>query len=298
MYLWRRLAGRDWLIANEEPLRSQAGDRLAIIEQPARQRLELEVACRSAAEGRRLVTGFGGRIKKLPRDWLKRFLRKQKTKPIKIGDRLLISNVGGTSASRVRAGPAISRRQGRSHIVIPAGAAFGTGAHATTTMSLRLLARVMKSGRDGSPSRPSNSSDASEKRPYHLIVDLGTGSGILALAAGCLGARRVVAIDIDPIAISTAKENARRNKIDNVSFRLADVRRWRFPGKIDIVTANLFSELLIEILPKLKRVRWLILSGILREQERDLVRALKRNKINVLEVRRRGKWVAMLTTLS
>src|ERR1700704_2717069 len=129
MYLWRRLAGRDWLIANEEPLRSQAGDRLAIIEQPARQRLELEVACRSDAEGRRLVTGFGGRVKKLPRDWLKRFLRKQKTKPIKIGDRLLISNVGGTSASRVRAGPAISRRQGRSHIVIPAGAAFGHGAH-------------------------------------------------------------------------------------------------------------------------------------------------------------------------
>ena len=139
---------------------------------------------------------------------------------------------------------------------------------------------------------------ARRMRSPELVVDLGTGSGILALAAACLGARRVIAIDIDPISISTAKENARRNKIDNVSFRLADVRRWRFPGKIDIVTANLFSELLVEIVPKLKRVRWLILSGILREQERDLVRALKRNKINVLEVRRRGKWVAVLATLS
>ena len=191
-----------------------------------------------------------------------------------------------------------SRRRGRSHIVIPAGAAFGTGAHATTAMSLRLLERVMKSGRDGSPSRPSNSSDAAEKRPCHLVVDLGTGSGILALAAKLLGAKRVLGLDNDPMAISTAKGNARRNKIDNVTFRLTDVRRWKPSRKIDIVTANLFSESLIEILPRLKRARWLILSGILREQERDLVRALKRNKINLLEVRRRGKWVAVFATVS
>jgi ribosomal protein L11 methylase PrmA len=100
------------------------------------------------------------------------------------------------------------------------------------------------------------------------------------------------------MAISTAKENARRNNIDNVSFRLADVQRWKPSRAIDIITANLFSELLIEILPKLKRVRWLILSGILREQESDLMRALKRNKITLLEVRRRGKWVAVLATVS
>src|SRR3981081_4717795 len=125
MYLWRRLAGRDWLIANEDCLQSQAGDRLAIIEQPARQRLELEVACRSDAEGRRLVTGFGGRVKKLPRDWLNSILPTKKPKRSKSGDRLFIPNVEGTPASRVRAGPAISRRQGSSHVVIPAGAAFG-----------------------------------------------------------------------------------------------------------------------------------------------------------------------------
>jgi ribosomal protein L11 methyltransferase len=254
MYLWRRLAGRNWVIANEESLRSQAGDRLAIIEQLARKRLELEVVCKSAAEGRKLVAEFGGRVKKLPRDWHKRLLSKQKTKPIKIGDRRLI---------------------------IPAGAAFGTGTHATTAMSLRLLVR------------------ASQKLKLRWsMVDLGTGSGILALAAKRLGARQAIGIDIDPIAISTAKGNARRNRIDDVSFRLTDVRRWKSSRKIDIVTANLFSELLIEILPKLKQARWLILSGILRDQERDLVHALKRNKIDLLEVRRRGKWVAVLATVS
>src|ERR1700676_2471130 len=231
MYLWRRLAGRDWVIANEQRLRSQAGDQLTIIEQLGRKRLELQVACTSAAKGRKLAAAFGGRIKKLPRDWLKRFLSKQKTKPIKIGNRQLI---------------------------IPAGAAFGTGAHTTTAMSLVLLGHVTRRWKLG-----------------WSLVDLGTGSGILALAAGCLGAKRVIGIDVDPFAISTAKENARRNKIDNVGFRLADMRHWKFPRKIDIITANLFSELLIEILPKARRVKWLILSGILREQEKDLVRALQ-----------------------
>jgi len=131
-------------------------------------------------------------------------------------------------------------------------------------------------------------------KPGWSLVDLGTGSGILALAAKCFGAKRVVAIDTDPTAIATAKENARLNKIDNLDFQLADVRRWNSPRKIDIVTANLFSELLIEILPKLKRSRRLILSGVLRGQEKELIRALQRNKIDIVQVQRRRKWVAIL----
>jgi ribosomal protein L11 methyltransferase len=126
------------------------------------------------------------------------------------------------------------------------------------------------------------------------LLDLGTGSGILALAAARFGAKRVIAIDDDPVAIATARANARRNKINNIDFRVADVRRWKFPKQIDIITANLFSELLIEILPKIKRTQRLILSGILREQETRLVRALKRNGIVIVEMRRRGKWIAIL----
>ena len=126
------------------------------------------------------------------------------------------------------------------------------------------------------------------------LLDLGTGSGILALAAARFGAKRIIAVDNDPIAIATAKENARRNKIEHVDFRVADVRGWKFPARIDIITANLFSELLIEILPKLKRAEWLILSGVIREQERELVYALDRNGIAVVETRRRWKWIAIL----
>jgi ribosomal protein L11 methyltransferase len=241
MYLWRRLTTRQWWIRHEDFFAAHFGERLAVIERRDRKRLQIEVICDSP----RPLKKFGGRVKKLPRDWLKKILRKQQTKPLKIGNRTLI---------------------------IPAGAAFGTGEHATTAMSLQMLKRL---------------------RAPESVVDLGTGSGILALAARCLGAKRAIGIDIDPTAISTAKANARRNKIDQVRFRVADVRRWKFPRKIDIVTANLFSELLIEILPQLRRARRLILSGVLREQERDLVRALRRHKIDVVRVRRRGKWIAI-----
>jgi ribosomal protein L11 methyltransferase len=143
-------------------------------------------------------------------------------------------------------------------------------------MSLRLLEKMTR-----------------RKKPQ-LVVDLGTGSGILALAASSFGAKHVVAVDIDPMAIATAETNARLNKIENVDFQLGDVRRWTSGRGIDIATANLFSELLIPILPKLKRSSCLILSGVLRTQEKEFVRALRCHKINVVEVRRRGKWIAVL----
>jgi ribosomal protein L11 methyltransferase len=274
MYLWRRRASQKWWRDNEKRLRAAAGDQLAIIDEAGRKRLQLEVASSSRAELQSLVKEFGGRVLKLPHDWLKRFARKQKRKPLDIGKRLIITNVGGTSVSRR------SRHQGPSHLIIPAGLAFGTGEHATTAMSLGILEKLTR-----------------KWEPDWSIVDLGTGSGILVLAAERLGARRLIGIDNDPTAISTAKENARLNKISNVQFRIGDVRRWKFPRNIDIFTANLFSELLIEILPKLKAARWMILSGILRNQERDVTRALRRHKIDIVQVRRRGKWVAILTAL-
>ena len=96
------------------------------------------------------------------------------------------------------------------------------------------------------------------------------------------------------MAIATAKQNAKLNKVRNVKFQVADVSRWQFPRGIDVVSANLFSELLIEILPALSEARWLILSGILRNQEPGVRRAVTRANHEILDVRRRGKWVAML----
>jgi ribosomal protein L11 methyltransferase len=259
MYLWRKAAGEKWWRGNELGLHTIAGDRLVVIERPNCKQLQLEIAANRRIDLQTIAKRFGGHVEKLSRDWLKSALRR-KTKPIKVGNQRL---------------------------AIPAGTAFGTGEHATTAMCLRFLEKLTRDWNHG-----------------WSILDLGTGSGILALAAKLLGAKDAIGIDNDPIAIRTAKQNAQLNKIRGVEFRVGDVRGWERArrrlrldsgAQTDIVTANLFSELLIEIVPTLTCARWLILSGILRLQERELRRTLARNKIEIVEVRQSGKWVAMLT---
>src|SRR6266705_1128670 len=90
MYLWRRLASQKWWRGNEEELSVVAGDRLAIIEEAGRKRLRLEVASSSRTQLQNLTKQFGGRVEKLPADWQRRFSRKRKTKPLRIGRRLII----------------------------------------------------------------------------------------------------------------------------------------------------------------------------------------------------------------
>lgn len=271
MHLWHKLAEARWISAHENVLRARSRGRLVIISEPGRKRLRLEIACASRDDSQKLIDEFGGRAEKWPRNWLQRFDDLQKSKPLKIGNRLSICNVRRDSATR------LSRDKGWPHILIPASAAFGTGRHATTAMSLRILERLTRRWRKG-----------------WSLVDLGTGSGILAVAAKRFGAERVTGIDIDPKAISIAKVNARLNKIGSVDFRLGDLRNWKPIGARDIVAANLYSELLIEILPKLKRNNWLILSGVLRKQEDNLLRVLQRNNMAIVNVKRRGKWIAVL----
>jgi len=277
MFVWRKRASAVWLAANEASSCEIGGHRLAIISRPDRKSAIAEIAGSSRRNLEKIRSRFGGTIEKLPRDWLKEFSRSQISEPIKIGNRLTIYR-SVTSKNR-------SRNKNRS-LLIPASAAFGTGEHPTTAMSLRLLERCTRFW-------GAQAASLRSPEPERTLLDLGSGTGILALAAARFGAKRVIAIDDDPVAIATARANARRNKLDNIDFRVADVRRWSFPRRIEIITANLFSELLIEILPKLKRAQRLILSGILRDQEAQFVRALKRNGIAIVETRRRGKWIAI-----
>jgi ribosomal protein L11 methyltransferase len=306
MHLWRKLADRHWLSAHENSLQARSRGRLVIISRPGRKRLQLEIACTSRDLSRKLIEEFGGHAEKWPRDWLKRFADLNKSKPLKIGKRLLISTTASSPAKRGTfhgvgrsrqlpyvthhppKGPLLSARlrttrSGRFSarqplfLVIPACAAFGTGGHATTAMSLRLLERLSRKWEKG-----------------WSLADLGTGSGILALAAKRFGAGRVTGIDIDPRAISIAKANARLNKIDNADFRLGDVRRWKPGVRWDVIAANLYNELLISVVPKLRRSNWLILSGVLHRQEAELLRVLQKNNMEIASVKRRGKWIALM----
>jgi ribosomal protein L11 methyltransferase len=270
VHLWRKTAERHWVKAHEDLLQTYAHGQLVIVRRPGRKRLELEIVCHSRSDSSALLKEFGGRIEALPRNWLERFARGD-SKAIKIGKRLVVSSVGGTLVSR------LSRHKGHSHIIIPASLAFGTGEHATTAMALRFLEQLTRCW-----------------NPGWSLADLGTGSGILALAAKCFGAGRVVGIDNDPAAISVAKSNGRLNKIRGASFQLGDVHKWNPAQKVDVITANLYSDLLIEILPKLRGGRYLILSGILRSQQDELVRALQRNHLDIINMKRRGKWMGIL----
>ena len=293
MYLWRRTAEIRWLKAREDLLQAHAHGQLVIVRRPERKRLELEIVCRSRSDSSALLTKFGGRIEALPRNWLERLARGD-AKPIKIGKRLMVVR-SMTELRRCsvrcpqrsphhRARPdALRTAHPTAHtikpalLVIPTSLAFGTGEHATTAMSLRFLEQVTRRWKRG-----------------WSLVDLGTGSGILALAAKRFGAGRVIGIDNDPVAISMAKSNARLNKIRGATFQLGDVHRWNRAQRTDVITANLYSDLLIEILPKLRGTGWLILSGILRSQKHALVRALQRKRFEIFNMKRRGKWMAFL----
>ncbi len=147
--------------------------------------------------------------------------------------------------------------RGRVGIVIDPGMAFGTGHHASTRGCLCLLERVMESG------------------AVRRVLDIGTGSGILAIAAAKLGAEEVWAVDIDPDACRAATENARVNGVGaglQVRARVGDV-----PGTFDLVLANLLAAELIglanEIGRRLRPGAVAVGSGLLTEETRAVVSA-------------------------
>jgi len=268
-----------------------------IVQRPGRKRLQLEIVCRSRSAARAVVKEFGGRIEQLPVDWLERFAV-SKLHPILIGRRLVVANsIEGLQGCSARRSKWIPLRLSKAHapritspaaydfklplLVIPASLAFGTGEHVTTAMSLRFLEELSRRWKRG-----------------WSLVDLGTGSGILALAAKHFGAGRVTAIDVDPIAVSIAESNARLNQIHGITFRLSDVRKWRSMQETDVITANLDSELLIEILSRLRLCGRLILSGILHRDEARFLHALSRNSLEIIRIKRRGKWIAILARSS
>lgn len=139
-------------------------------------------------------------------------------------------------------------------IVIRPSMGFGTGHHATTRLCLSALQQVPVQGR--------------------TVIDVGTGSGLLAIAASRLGASRVVAIDDDPNAIHAAGENLGLNRGADVTLRAGDVRSDA-RGPFDVVLANLTGALLRAAAARLRELAGpgahLILSGFLRSEEADVL---------------------------
>ncbi len=274
MILWQKQASAEWLAANEALLEEFSPGNVAIILRPGRVRSLVQVFCKGPSRAEALQRKFGGHPIRLPRDWLAIYQAPGSLAPLQIGSRLEIV------LERTPAPKAIGKPQ----LAIPAAGAFGTGEHATTAMSLRLLERTTRS-----------------LAPGWRLLDAGCGTGILALAAVRFGARHVLGLDHDPRAVAHARSNARLNHIRGVQFVRADVLTWRPTRRYDFLTANLFSGLLIAALPTFRRALQaegrMIVSGILRDQARGVLRAFGRSGFRLEETRRRGKWVALLASV-
>lgn len=269
-YVWRKLASAKWEDAWTERLTSFS-DRLAISGLPGAKTLRLEVFQLRKSDAEKLRSMFGGTLA-LQKNVSATVPAKPRP-PIVVRGKLAV-----IASKRERA----AVKPGVPALLIPAGMAFGTGEHATTATCLRLLADV--------------AGELAGER--WEMLDLGSGSGILALAARVLGARKCVGADFDRHAVRTAKENVRANAAGSVAMKKLDVRAWTPERTWKVVAANLFSGLLIEVAPKLAAATAsggsLIFSGILRTQEAEVLAAFRRVGFRIERVVRKGKWIAGL----
>ena len=221
-------------------------------------------------EAKALQAEHGGTVREA--SWLTALHPPQRA-PIKVRDRFLVVS---TQAERETA-----LEQGKPALWIPASMAFGTGEHATTAMCLRHLADI-----------------ASEYRgtPWTLL-DLGTGSAILAMAGQLLGASDILGTDFDPLALKTARENLRNNQMRGIKLQRADVLEWQPPHSWSVVAANLFSGVLIQAAPRIAKSvapgGHLLLSGVLREQEQEVLRAFNALDFHIEKIGRKGKWISV-----
>ncbi len=162
-------------------------------------------------------------------------------------------------------------------IELDPGMAFGTGTHETTNMCMQLLEKHMS--------------------PNMRVMDVGTGSGILAIAAARLGAKDILAIDIDPDAVKVAKENVALNHVEEqVRVVVGDLCKSE-AMPCDLAVANIVADAICMLAGPLTRHlekdRLLICSGIIREREKDVRNAAAEAGYTLFDRIEKGEWVAL-----
>ena len=204
-------------------------------------------------------------------DWASSW--KQYWHPQEIGDRFLIN-------------PAwlpVPEDTDRLVLRLDPGAAFGTGAHPTTQLCLESL--EMRLGLD-------SLNDGA------IVADIGCGSGILSIGAILLGASKVMAVDIDSLAVRSTRSNGHLNQIGD---ELLDVKRGSMErliamtqGPVDGIVCNILAEVIIDLVPQfeaiVKPTTWAIISGVLLEQVKAVADTLEQNGWIVAALWRRQEW--------
>jgi ribosomal protein L11 methyltransferase len=163
-------------------------------------------------------------------------------------------------------------------IMLDPGMAFGTGQHETTRMCLEAIERALRGG--------------------ERVLDIGSGSGILSIAAGKFGAQSLQAIDIDPVCVRVTQENASANGVDIRAAAGSLGRAWPFETELDcfdVILANIIARVIIDMAPEIATMLTpgggrLIASGIIEKHEGAVVEALEACGLQIESTRGLGEW--------
>ncbi|ANY72211.1 ribosomal protein L11 methyltransferase [Paenibacillus ihbetae] len=205
---------------------------------------------------------------------------KQYFKPIRVSERLTIKPTWES----------YSPESPEERIIeLDPGMAFGTGTHPTTTLCLRTLEKVIEGGEE--------------------LIDVGTGSGILSIGAAYLGASRILALDLDPVAVSSATENVRLNGLeDRITIKESDLLSVLTDGSsgdelgvelpVQVVVANILAEVILlfidDVYKALKPGGIYIASGIFKNKEEIVGKALVEAGFEIADINRDDDWVAFV----
>ncbi len=190
-------------------------------------------------------------------------------KPVRVGKNIVVKPIWEE----------YEKQEGDLILELDPGMAFGTGTHETTVMCMEALEKYVK--------------------PHQTVIDVGTGSGILSITAALLGANPVVGIDLDPVAVRSAKENVHHNQLtDKIMILQGDLLSDEVP-EADIVVSNIIASIIIKLIPDaiqtLKEDGIFICSGIIKEKLYSVQKVLLENDMVIVEVNERGEWVSIVS---